>query len=551
MRRGTSAEWREYGDICVPLEAEICVELMQFPDGTVNKNVGVKVGNGIDSYEQLPYVILNEESDPTVPDWVKEITQENIENWNGCIADLEQEIQDRINGDQALQDQIDDLKLLEGNDVNSLQIQIDQNKNDISNNADAITDLKNEFDNHDHALNDLSDVNAVSPTRDDLIVWNGSTWEANDFKFIQTALRFKGGIAPTDTAPANPAGGDLYVFESSGTVSSSWGAIAGREVQAGKFVGYAADTHNRWFLLGDMAEIGVTDVSGGIGIHVDDSKPSQPVVNIDRTETDKWYEPKFAKNTAFNKNFGTTNGTVAQGNHTHSQYLTSFTEKDPTVPGHVKSISQADINKWNNPPPGGTTLPNGSSNGEVLVWNGSSWTGRNTLTVAASPPGGATFQGYVTSSGWKVSGSNDSAVVLAGGGTKPLSDFNTGSGPDMSNYYTKTQTDANFATKSHTHSYVPLSGNSTISGTLTATDFVANSDIALKQNVKTAPLGLLDQIRGVEFEWKDGKEASGVIANEIEKILPHLVSEQDGIKSVHMMGLLAYIIEEIKALKNG
>ena len=34
-------------------------------------------------------------------------------------------------------------------------------------------------------------------------------------------------------------------------------------------------------------------------------------------------------------------------------YLTSFTESDPTVPAHVKSISQADINKWNNPPAGG------------------------------------------------------------------------------------------------------------------------------------------------------------------------------------------------------
>ncbi len=30
------------------------------------------------------------------------------------------------------------------------------------------------------------------------------------------------------------------------------------------------------------------------------------------------YEPAFSKNTAFNKNFGTTAGTVAQGNHTHS-----------------------------------------------------------------------------------------------------------------------------------------------------------------------------------------------------------------------------------------
>lgn len=36
----------------------------------------------------------------------------------------------------------------------------------------------------------------------------------------------------------------------------------------------------------------------------------------DKTHTHP-YEPVFSKNTAFNKNFGTTAGTVAQGNHTH------------------------------------------------------------------------------------------------------------------------------------------------------------------------------------------------------------------------------------------
>lgn len=35
------------------------------------------------------------------------------------------------------------------------------------------------------------------------------------------------------------------------------------------------------------------------------------------------YEPKFAKNLAFNKNFGTTAGTVAEGNHTHSSLLSA------------------------------------------------------------------------------------------------------------------------------------------------------------------------------------------------------------------------------------
>lgn len=37
-----------------------------------------------------------------------------------------------------------------------------------------------------------------------------------------------------------------------------------------------------------------------------------------KTESDNKYEPKFAKNTGFNKNLGTTAGTVSEGNHTHA-----------------------------------------------------------------------------------------------------------------------------------------------------------------------------------------------------------------------------------------
>ena len=43
-------------------------------------------------------------------------------------------------------------------------------------------------------------------------------------------------------------------------------------------------------------------------------------------------EPSFTKNTAFNKNFGTTTGTVAEGNHTHT--FASITDKPTTIGGY-------------------------------------------------------------------------------------------------------------------------------------------------------------------------------------------------------------------------
>ncbi len=57
-----------------------------------------------------------------------------------------------------------------------------------------------------------------------------------------------------------------------------------------------------------------------------------------KTETDAKYEPKITKNTAFNKNFGTTAGTVAKGNdsrfHTHANKSV------------LDGISAADIAGW-------------------------------------------------------------------------------------------------------------------------------------------------------------------------------------------------------------
>ena len=293
----------------------------------------------------------------------------------------------------------DDLEALD-TDLGELQGQVNTNTGDISN-------LRNEFENHDHKLNDLSDVNSASPTRDDLLVWNGSVWEANDFDFIQTALNFKGGINVANAAPS-AVKGDLYVNDTEGPASASWTGIAGRIVKVGNFIGYA---NSRWYLLGDMADIGVTDVLGGLGISVDDSKPSEPVVNIDRDEVDKWYlsasftesdptvpqhvkditqtqisnwqtayswddhskqgylkagdipdgvdaytktesdaryEPKFSKNSGFNKNLGTTAGTVAEGNHTHDQYLTGYTETDPVFKASAAGgITSTDITNWN------------------------------------------------------------------------------------------------------------------------------------------------------------------------------------------------------------
>ena len=172
--------------------------------------------------------------------------------------------------------------------INEINVEIDSIKVDVESNKTDINELREDFESHDHKLNDLSDVNASSPNRDDLISWNGAVWESGSFDFIESELTFQGGIDLTQSAPANPANGDLYISNNEGVVDSSWTGIAGQNVVEGKFVGWA-ETRARWYFLGDMADVGVTSVGGGLGISVDDSKPSEPVVSIDRDEVDKWY----------------------------------------------------------------------------------------------------------------------------------------------------------------------------------------------------------------------------------------------------------------------
>ena len=80
----------------------------------------------------------------------------------------------------------------------------------------------------------------------------------------------------------------------------------------------------------------------------------------------------------------------------------------------------------------------------------------------------------------------------------------------------------------------------------------STSDINLKKDIEivTNPLELLSQIKGVKFTWKESEEKSaGVIAQDIEKVLPELVIGKEGDKSVNYSGLIGVLIEAIKELK--
>lgn len=88
-------------------------------------------------------------------------------------------------------------------------------------------------------------------------------------------------------------------------------------------------------------------------------------------------------------------------------------------------------------------------------------------------------------------------------------------------------------------------------GTLNSTTFNSLSDRNLKENIVPimSATDKVKQLNGVEFTWKSGgKKSAGVIAQELEEVLPWLVETSDGVKSVNYAGLTGYLIQTIKEL---
>ena len=86
------------------------------------------------------------------------------------------------------------------------------------------------------------------------------------------------------------------------------------------------------------------------------------------------------------------------------------------------------------------------------------------------------------------------------------------------------------------------------------------SDERLKENVKVIdnPLEKLDKLRGVTFDWidREDKRSGGIIAQELEKVMPELVREvdslknEDSFKAVDYNGLIGLLIEAVKELSD-
>jgi hypothetical protein len=93
---------------------------------------------------------------------------------------------------------------------------------------------------------------------------------------------------------------------------------------------------------------------------------------------------------------------------------------------------------------------------------------------------------------------------------------------------------------------VKFNGDATLAGNLNV-----NSDARLKANIISlgSTLAKLLQIDGKSYTMKkdeNKKQKIGLLAQDIEKVFPELVSESNGIKSVNYQGLIPVLINALK-----
>ena len=101
----------------------------------------------------------------------------------------------------------------------------------------------------------------------------------------------------------------------------------------------------------------------------------------------------------------------------------------------------------------------------------------------------------------------------------------------------------------------PLSYALDVSGSIRATGTVLqSSDERLKENIYPIDNSLdrINAIDGVYFNWKDKEERNaGVIAQQVQKVLPEVVSEdKNGYLNVDYGGIVPLLLEAIKELES-
>lgn len=232
------------------------------------------------------------------------------------------------------------------------------------------------------------------------------------------------------------------------------------------------------------------------------------------TEWQQWVQLLHTGN--FTDNSSNWNQAYNWGNHANAGYLTSL----PSHNHSAANITSGTLDDARLP----STMSSKTFSGPITVGNGS----------------------FVPHLSFVRNGNN---VIYANGGTAATLAFITGN---------KSISTSNFSLFIDSNSRVGVNKASCsydfdVTGSIRATaNILADSDRRLKTKIKPlqGALNKVMQLEGVSFDWKKGgKKSIGVIAQDIQKILPEVVLEgKDGFLSVNYQVLTALLIEAVKEL---
>ena len=179
----------------------------------------------------------------------------------------------------------------------------------------------------------------------------------------------------------------------------------------------------------------------------------------------------------------------------------------------------------------------------VAVTTHAAYDQANSATVAASSAGG-----IATGAFGVANAAFDKANTSTGGTTVKLGNESSSS---ETFYVTLANTSSgNVSTlnvSSSSLTFIPSTG------TLSATVFNSLSDATLKNDIEpiSNALEIINKISGVGFNWKEsGKHSFGVVAQNMEEVVPDLVGNINNHKTVNYDGIIAFLIEAIKELNN-
>jgi len=227
---------------------------------------------------------------------------------------------------------------------------------------------------------------------------------------------------------------------------------------------------------------------------------------------------------------------IDSGSFLRSDTADAKTSGDLTFNDNIKALfgTAGDLEIFHN---GSDSIINDEGGGNLIIQLGGG--GKMEFTAAGADFTGAlTATGNITANAFIGDGSQltnaGSTVAVDGGADRDLSVVFTG-------ITSGTMTTANV---SSVFTFNPSSGE------VDATDFNSTSDENLKENIQTLNNSLekVLQLRGVSFNWKESGESSvGMIAQEVEEIVPEVVStRENGFKSIGYGKLIGLLIEAIK-----